>query len=116
VRHFVASLALVALLAGCGGSGSSSRFSDAACRAQADRVVAHADSMLVHYRGGTVYPADMSYLGLRESLDRFDRGGCPAATLGTRLRHSLTPSQRKTLVELLPRGSATRIHDAVAAS
>jgi hypothetical protein len=116
VRHLVASLALVALLAGCGGAGSSSRLSDAACRAQADKVVAHADSMLLHYGGGTVYPADMSYLGLKSSLDRFDRGSCPDTTLGTRLRHTLTPSQRKTLIELLPRASATRVHDAIAAA
>jgi hypothetical protein len=114
VRHLAASLALVPLLAGCGGGGSDSNFSAAACRTQADKVVAHADSMLVHYRGGTVYPADMSYLGLKSSLDRFDRGGCPATMLGTRLRHTLTPSQRKTLVELLPRASATRINDALA--
>jgi hypothetical protein len=105
----------VALLAGCGGGGRSG-LSDGACRTQADKVVAHADSMLLHYGGGTVYPADMSYLGLKSSLDRFDQGGCPATTLGTRLRHTLTPSQRKTLVELLPRASAARIHDALAAT
>jgi hypothetical protein len=116
VRHLVASLAVVALLAGCGGGGSNSTFSPAACRAQADKVVAHADSMLLHYGGGTVYPADMSYLGLKSSLDRFDRGGCPATMLGTRLRHTFTPSQRKTLLALLPRASATRIHDAIDAA
>jgi hypothetical protein len=116
VRHVVASLAVVALLAGCGGGGSNSTFSPAACRAQADKVVAHADSMLLHYRGGTVYPADMSYLGLKSSLDRFDGGGCPTTTLGTRLRHTLTPSQRKALLALLPRASATRIHDAIDAA
>jgi hypothetical protein len=114
VRQLLACLAVVALLAGCGGSGS--HWSDAACRAQADKVVAHADSMLLHYGGGTVYPADMSYLGLKSSLGRFDKGSCPDDTLGSKLRRSLSSSERKTLLQLLPRASAARIRNALSAT
>ncbi len=109
-----ACLGLIVVLAGCGGGGSN--WSDAACRVQADKVVAHADSMLVHYGGGTVYPADMSYLGLKASLDRFDHGGCGDATLGPRLRRALSSQERKTLVELLPRTTAARIDKALRAA
>lgn len=114
MRQLLACLAVVALLAGCGGGGS--HWSDAACRAQADAVVAHANSMLLHYAGGTVYPADMSYLGLKSSLDRFDEGSCPDATLGARVRRSLSPSERKTLLQLLPRASGARISQALSAT
>jgi hypothetical protein len=85
----------------------------AVCRDQADTIAAHASSMLLHYRGGTVYPADMSYLGLRDSLRRFDHAGCAPSTLGTTLRHSLTPRERATLFALLPRSTAKRLRDAV---
>jgi hypothetical protein len=114
VRYLAASLALVALLAGCGGGRPG--FNDAACRAQATKVAEHAGSMLVHYRGGTVYPADMSYLGLRDSLDRYDEGRCADTMLGQKLRRTLTPPERKTLVQLLPRTSAARIRTALAAA
>lgn len=107
-------MALAGLLAGCGGGGSN--LSEPACRAQADKVAAHADSMLVHYGGGTVYPADVSYLGLKNSLDRFDEGRCEDPTLGKTLRRTLTPAQRRTLVQLLPRASASRIREALAAA
>jgi hypothetical protein len=108
-----ASLALAACLAGCGGGNDSSKVS-AVCRDQADKVAAHASSMLLHYRGGTVYPADMSYLGLRDSLRRFERAGCEPSSLGTTLRRSLTPKQRATLFALLPRPTAKRLREAVA--
>jgi hypothetical protein len=114
VRSLVASLALAVLLVGCGGGGS--HLSDAACGAQADKVVAHADSMLLHYGGGTVYPADMSYLGLKASLDRFDEGKCPETALGSRLQRTLSPGERKTLNELLPRAVAARIDEALDAA
>lgn len=114
MRYLVACLALVALLAGCGGGKSG--LSDAACREQATKVAEHAGSMLVHYRGGTVYPADMSYLGLRDSLDRYDEGRCADTTLGRDLRRRLTPPERKTLIQLLPRTSAARIRSALAAA
>jgi hypothetical protein len=107
-------VALAALLAACGGS--SLRRSDAVCREQADKVAAHASSMLLHYRGGTVYPADMSYLGLQASLERYERAGCPKDTLGETLRRALTPRERRTLLGLLPRPSASRIRNALSAA
>ena len=115
MRCLVACLALVALLAGCGGGGRSG-FDDAACRVQATKVADHAGSMLLHYRGGTVYPADMSYLGLRDSLDRYDQGRCAETMLGQKLRRRLTPPERQTLLQLLPRTSAARIRTALAAA
>jgi hypothetical protein len=114
VRPLVATVALAVLLGGCGGGGS--HWSDSACRTQADKVVAHAHSMLLHYGGGTVYPADMSYLGLKASLDRFDSGKCPKAALGSRLQRRLSPADHKTLLDLLPRAVAARIDDALEAT
>lgn len=111
MRQLVACVALSALLAGCGGSGRGRP--ESVCQKQADKVAAHAGSMLLHYGGGTVYPADMSYLGLRGSLRRYDRAGCPASTLGATLRRALTPRERQTLLGLLPRASASRLHQAL---
>jgi hypothetical protein len=114
VRGVLACVALAAVLAGCGGSGSSR--SDAVCREQADKVAAHARSMLLHYGGGTVYPADMSYLGLQGSLRRYERAGCSKNTLGMTLRRTLTARQRRTLLALLPRPTASRLRNAISAA
>ena len=104
-------MALAARLAGCGGSGYSA--SEAVCPGQAEKVAAHAGSMLRHYHAETIYPADMSYLGLRGSLDRYEQAGCPASTLGVTLRRALTPGERQTLLGLLPRPSASRLRHAL---
>ena len=71
--------------------------------------------MVLHYDGKTVYPADMSYLGLREALERYDEGGCPDKTLGSALKRRLDQGKRRTLVALLPRTTATRVRRALAA-
>jgi hypothetical protein len=108
-------LAAVAVLAGCGGGGGSGA-SAATCRLKARQVTEHAESMLLHYRGGTVYPADMSYLGLRGSLQRFRGGQCPEPTLGQALARRLTPKDREALLELLPRTTGRAIRQALAAA
>ena len=76
-------------------------------------MASHAGSMLLHYRGETVYPADMSYLGLQGSLDRYERASCPVSTLGATLRRALTLRERQTLLSLLPRPSASRLRRAL---
>jgi hypothetical protein len=58
----------------------------------------------------------MSYLGLQQSLDLYEKAGCPKDTLGQTVRNALTPRQRQTLLALLPRPSASRIHNALAAA
>jgi hypothetical protein len=100
------------VLAGCGGS--SSRV-DSVCRAQAAKVAEHGGSMLLHYRGGTVYPADMSYLALVRSLDAYEQHDCPAEPVGRALRHRLSPAERARLLALLPRTTAARLRSALTA-
>jgi hypothetical protein len=107
-------VAVAALLTGCGGNGS--RWSDSACRRQAGSVADHARSMLLHYRGGTVYPADMSYLGLKGSLDRYDSADCQERTLGETLRRALPAKKQRTLLALLPARTGSRIRRALAAA
>jgi hypothetical protein len=102
----------VLALAGCGGG---SKHASPACEAQATRVAEHAGSIVVHFRGGTVYPADMALLGLNGSLQGFVRLGCPTRTLGSTLQRRLTPADRKTLLSLLPRETARVIRHALAA-
>ena len=112
VRLLVAGVAVAALVAGCRGTGSSR--AESACRRQAVSVADHARSMLLHYRGGTVYPADMSYLGLKGSLERYDAARCPEQTLGETLERALPRSRRATLLALLPARTGRRIGRAVA--
>jgi hypothetical protein len=114
VRLLVACVAVAALLAACGGKGSS--WSNSACRRQAVSVADHARSMLLHYRGRTVYPADMSYLGLKSSLRRYNAAGCRQRTLGETLARVLPAKERRRLVALLPARTGSRIRRAVAAA
>jgi hypothetical protein len=113
IRLLVACLAAAAL-AGCGGG--SSGWSDAQCRRQADAIAAHGRSILVHYQGSTVYPADVALLLLKNSLKRYDEGGCPDPTLGETLRRQLPPRKQATLLALLPRPTENRFRAALAAA
>jgi hypothetical protein len=102
----------VLALAGCGGG---SKHADPACEAQATRVAEHAGSIVVHFSGGTVYPADVALLQLRGSLRGYERLSCPAATLGSTLTRRLSSADRKTLLSLLPLETARVIsHDLAA--
>jgi len=109
----VASLAGLVLLAGCGGK--SSGLSDGQCRRQADTIAAHGRSILVHYDGKTVYPADVALLLLKGSLVQFDEGKCTDEILGQELRRQLSPPKRAALLALLPRSTETRFRAALAA-
>ncbi|HEY7019365.1 MAG TPA: hypothetical protein VH297_12935 [Gaiellaceae bacterium] len=99
------------LLAGCGGGGS--KQASPSCKREAVSAGEHAGSILVHYSGGTVYPADMSLIGLKGTLDRFDHDGCPNQELGRELKRRLSPHDRETLLPLLPRPTAARIQSAL---
>jgi hypothetical protein len=112
VRRLLACAALAACLGGCGGGGGSKQASPA-CKREAVSAGEHAGSILVHYGGGTVYPADMSLLGLKGTLQRFDHDGCPNQALGRELKRRLSPSDRATLLSLLPRPTAARIRSAL---
>jgi hypothetical protein len=107
----IAALLGVAVLAGCGGGGSG--WSDAACRREAGWLAERADAMVRHY-AGAVYPADMSYLGFKGGLDRFEQGGCAPDVLGEMLRRALTPARRAVFVSLLPAEVARSVRQALA--
>ena len=108
-RWFLALGALI-LLPACGGK---SGWSDAQCRGQAQKLAVRAESMVRHYGGSTVYPADMSYLGFRDGLVLFQKGGCERAELGTALRRELGPADRSTLLRLLPGKIAATVRRAL---
>jgi len=71
--------------------------------------------MLVHYSGGTVYPADVSYLLLRGSLRAFENHGCPPKILGATLRRRLDPRAREKLLGLLARPTERKLDRALSA-
>jgi hypothetical protein len=70
--------------------------------------------MVHHYRGSTVYPADVSYLQLRNGLVLFERGRCSSVELGAALKRELAPAGRTTLVQLLPGRIAGKVQHALA--
>ncbi len=93
---------MVLVLVGCG---EGSKHANPACAAQASRLAEHAGSMVLHFRGGTVYPTDVALVGLQGSLQGFERLGCPTRT----------PADRQTLLGLLPRPTARVIRLALTA-
>jgi hypothetical protein len=103
-------LALALVLPGCGGKAG---WSDARCRGQARQLAVRAASMVRHYGGTTVYPADMSYLGFRDGLGLFEQGRCAPGELGTALRRELTAPQRATFLRLLPGKVAGKVRRAL---
>jgi hypothetical protein len=106
----LALLALI-LLPACGGTHG---WSEAQCHSQAQRLAVRAESMVRHYRGSTVYPADMSYLGFRDGLVLFEKGRCEPRELGIALRRELGPNDRRTLLRLLPGRIAGTVRRALA--
>ena len=73
----------------------------------------HAGSILVHYGGVTVYPADVALLLLKNSLERFDHDDCPNQALGRELKRRFSPRERGRLLALVPRPTAARIRSAL---
>jgi hypothetical protein len=98
-----------------GGSAHAPTWSTAACTREAGRVADGGLAILHHY-AGTVYPADVAYLGFRTSLSLFERHECAPKLLGQALRQRLTPRQRTKLLDVLPRASARSLRRALAAS
>lgn len=111
-RRIALLLALALLLPGCGGKPS---WSEARCRGQARQLAVRATSMVRHYGGTTVYPADMSYLGFRDGLILFEQGHCAPRELGGALRRDLTAPQRATFLRLLPGAVAGKVRRALSA-
>lgn len=109
-RRFLALGAVLLLFACAGRSG----WSEAQCRGQAQKLAARAESMVRHYHGSTVYPADMSYLGFRDGLVLFQKGRCEPRELGVALRRELAANDRGTLLRLLPGRIAASVRRALA--
>jgi hypothetical protein len=105
-------VAAAAVLAGCGGGRSAA---DPICRQKARQAAEHAESMLAHYRGTTVYPADVAYLSLRGSIQQFHERDCPEPVLGRALERRLSAPDRKALIALLPRTTGGEIRKALSA-
>jgi hypothetical protein len=78
--------------------------------------VAHGRSILVHYDGKTVYPADVALLLLKGSLKQYDEGKCRDELLGETLQRQLSPQKRATLLALLPGPTESRFRAAFAAA
>ena len=106
VTPTVCAVLMLFVLAGCGGKPG---WSQARCRGQARELSVRASSMVRHYRGSTVYPADMSYLRFRDGLALFEQGRCASTTLGTALRRELGPKERRVFIGLLPAKVAGKI-------
>ena len=79
------------------------------------KVAEHAGSILVHYSGGTVYPADVGLLLLKGSLEGYAQRGCPRERLGEVVRERLDAEKREKLLALLPDEEARTIRAALAA-
>lgn len=87
------------------------------CAAQAQKVARWGEALLVHYDGGvTVYPADMSYLLMRDALALYGRRDCAPRLLGVALERELTAPQRRRLLSLLPRSIERTLRRALAAA
>jgi hypothetical protein len=103
--------ALILLLPGCGGGHG---WPDAQCRGHARKLAVRAESMVRHYHGSTVYPADMSYLGFRDGLTLFEKGRCAPRELGAALKRELPPRSRAELLSRLPAEIGTKVRRALA--
>jgi hypothetical protein len=108
----IAGIAAAVMIAGCGHGNASS---DAACRNEATVMADRADAMLRHY-AGMVYPADMSYLLFKASLDWYDAHRCAPDLLGQALENRLTPKRRQRFIDLLPSTIARTVREALASS
>lgn len=116
-----------ALLAGCGGGGSSGTVtfsgndefypatetvshSPAACAKDARIFAGDALALLAH-SGTSAYPADLYYSIIRDDFADFEARRCDPKVLGPPLRRSLTAKQRAALVADLPNVMAQVVRD-----
>lgn len=84
-----------------------------ACRQDAVGLAREAGSFVGHH--GTVYPADLSYVVLRETAADFVTRRCDTKLLGHALVRILSPKQRRALVSEAPRPMAAIMSGALAA-
>jgi hypothetical protein len=126
---------VVAVLAGCGGHGHSSRSltipaygehpatteritggSPAFCRADA-RAFARAAVLFVGHSGPDAsYPADLYYMNIRGIYVDFVAHQCSPSYLRAPLLRSLKPAQRRKLVDYLPRVMAATVRGGLGTS
>lgn len=119
---------LAVVLAGCGGHAHSSRSltipaygehpattegvtqgSPAFCRADARSFARAAVLFVGHFGPNASYPADLYYMNIRGVYVDFVAHRCSPAYLRLPLSQSLTPAQRRKLVDYLPHAMATTV-------
>ncbi|HEY5099536.1 MAG TPA: hypothetical protein VII54_05745 [Gaiellaceae bacterium] len=118
----------VALLAGCGGGGSSSgtvtlsgsdyfhaatetvSHSPAECAEDARIFTRDALALLAH-SGANAYPADLYYSIIRDDFADFEARRCEPKVLGPPLRRGMTAKQRAALIADLPSVMAQVVRD-----
>jgi hypothetical protein len=84
------------------------------CRQGADRIAGNALKYVDHYGRAAAYPADLSYLMIREGLADFRVRSCDPALLGDALERKLTAGKRNELLADLPTVYARVMRDALA--
>lgn len=111
-------IALVALLAGCGGGEHrvvtvgaygnypaqtiSGAASPAECARDGSAFARDGLMLLAHSGSSAAYPADLYYAILREDFADFEARACDPTYIGVALRRRLTAAQRTALVAALP--------------
>jgi hypothetical protein len=84
-----------------------------ACRADAQALARLSARFVAHYGAASVYPADLSYVIMREELADFGARRCSPALLGDQLDRLLTASQRRVLLAHAPRVMAATLRRAL---
>jgi len=118
MRRAAFAAALLLVLAGCGGSGSSHKgrtvtvgayagfpattivgtYSAQECATDAATVTTDARQYYEHTAGGAPPPADLYYLDMRADYSHFRADACTPAELGRALRTGLTARERSYLL------------------
>jgi hypothetical protein len=83
------------------------------CRATAQRFAGGTLMFLAHVRPHGAYPSDIYYFLLRERLASFNAHRCDVKLLGSAVAHTLTTSQRRTLLAALPGTMAATLRKAL---
>lgn len=84
------------------------------CRQGAGLIAGNALKYVDHYGRAAAYPADLSYLMIREGLADFQVRSCDPALLGSALERRLTAAERNELLADLPTTYARVMRDALA--
>ena len=87
-----------------------------ACRTGALGLARASAQFVAHNGPASVYPADLSYVLMREELADFDARRCDPKLLGTALVRRLSAAQRRVLVTHAPRPMAAELRRALSAA